>query len=391
MTSILEEELAALKGKDLYRKIRSLSNVRGNRATLDGKEVLLFCGNDYLGLSRHPRVIRALEETVRQYGVGSGAARLISGGTDLHEKLEQKIAAFKKKEKALLFTTGYQANLGVLTSVAGEDDLIVMDKLCHASVVDGARLSGATLRVFPHLNYARCEEILKQNQDYDKRILVTDTVFSMDGDLADLRKLVWLKEEYGCLLAVDDAHATGVLGRDGRGAYEDGGLVEKMDVIVGTLSKGIGCLGGFAATSQTLYDYFVNAARSFIFDTSLPPALCAAACEAISVIEEEPDLRARLWRNIHAVHSGLKKEGFDLPASESPILPIILGGEKEALRASNLLFEQGILIPAIRYPTVSKGKARLRLTVNAACSEPEKERLFAAFRLIKDRIFSYNT
>lgn len=367
--TVFEEELADLNSKNLYRRLRSLEPGDGTSAFFRGKEILLFCGNDYLGLSRHPRVIQSAQNALKHYGVGSGAARLISGTTDIHTRLEEKLAAFKNKDQAVIFSAGYLANLGVLTAFAGEKDLIVMDKLCHASLIDAAKLSGATIRVFPHKNYSRCEEIISKAGGYGKKILVTDTVFSMDGDLADLEALVQIKEKYGCLLVADDAHGTGVMGLHGRGLAEDQKLESKIDIVTGTLSKALGGLGGFAAGSFLLMDYLVNKARPFIFATSLPPVICAAALEAIWVIEAEPGLRHKLWRNVQILHEGLTRQGWKLPPIVSPILPLMVGEEKEALALSESLLEQGILVPAIRTPTVPKGKARLRVTVSAAHEE----------------------
>ena len=380
---VFEEELAGLQARDLYRTLHTLENHRGTHAELEGREILLFCSNDYLGLSRHPRVIAASRHAAKSHGVGAGAARLISGTSDLHTRLETKLAGFKKKERALVFSAGYLANLGILTALAGAKDLIVMDKLCHASIVDGARLSGATIRVFPHKNYARCREILEKSADFQRKILVSDTVFSMDGDLADLGLLVGLKEKYGCLLAVDDAHGTGVLGLTGRGAAEDAGLEGKIDIVMGTLSKALGCLGGFAAGSGTMIEYLVNRARPFIFATALPPVLCAAALEALGVIEEEPALRHKLWQNVQKVHEGLARLGLEPAPITFPIFPVLIGGEKEAVKASELLLKEGILIPAVRTPTVPKGKARLRLTVSAAHRDEDIEKLLRALSEIR--------
>lgn len=378
---ILEEELALLRAKHLYRSLRSLSEPQGKYATLEGKKVLLFCGNDYLGLANHPRVINAFQKAAEIYGVGAGSARLISGTTDLHTRLEKKIAGFKKKEKALLFTAGYLANLGVLSALANEKDLIVMDKLCHASLIDGARLSGAEIRVFPHKNYSRCAEILEKGKNYRRRILVSDTVFSMDGDLADLCELVRLKKKYECLLILDDAHGTGVLGPTGRGAAEEAGLEEEVDVIVGTLSKALGCVGGFAATSQVIWEYLINHARPFIFATALPPAVCAAACEALCLVSEEPELRANLWRNIKKMEQGLLETDLLQEKASSPILPILIGSEEDALGISELFTRQGFLVPAIRPPSVPKGRARLRVTIRADHAEEEIKRFLRALSL----------
>lgn len=381
-TSFLHEELEELHARNLYRKIRTLNPLRGAWAEWQGREILLFCGNDYLGLSRHPRIIQAAKQALDSHGMGSGAARLISGSSGFHGQLEEKIAGFKQTEKALLFTTGYLANLGILTALAGEKDLIVMDKLCHASIIDGARLSGAALRVFPHKNYERLEEMLRRAGPFEKRFVVTDTVFSMDGDLADLEELVRICRKYDCLLVADDAHGTGVLGRSGRGAAEDTGTSGKIDIMMGTLSKAAGCLGGFAAGSTEMMEYLVNFSRPFIFATSLPPALCAAALEAFHIMEKEPGLRSRLWENAHKIHEGLTAIGLKIGLLTSPILPIIIGPENEAVRMSERLLEEGVLVPAIRTPTVPKGKARLRITVSALHTDEDIERLIAAFKKI---------
>ncbi len=368
------EELEALQAKGLYRRLRTLSKGRGARAVWEGKEILLFCGNDYLGLSQHPRVVEAAEKALRTHGVGAGAARLISGTSELHTELEKALASFKEKERALVFGAGYLANVGVLSALAGEKDLILMDKLSHASLIDGARISQAALRVFPHKNYEQCERILKKGAGFRRRILVSDTLFSMDGDLADLTELIRLKKKYDCLLVLDDAHGIGVFGRGGRGVTE--GREAEIDVIVGTLSKAFGVFGGFAVSSHTLVERMIHFSRSFIFATASPPLLLAASLEALHLIQEAPGLRERLWQNVDRVKAFLTQIGFALE-TRSPILPLLIGEEKEAVEVSEALLEQGIFIPAIRYPSVPKGKARLRLTVSAAHTEEDLERLFS--------------
>jgi 8-amino-7-oxononanoate synthase len=379
-SSILEEELLLLQQKNLYRKCRVLKESSGTRATFEGREVLLFCGNDYLGLSQEPRVIAAAKQAAERYGIGSGAARLISGTSDLHVQLEEKIAQLKNKESALLFTAGYLANLGVVTALAREKDLLVMDKLCHASLIDGARLSGAQVRVFPHKNYVRCEEILESAKGFGKKILVSDTVFSMDGDLADFKELVRLKEKYDALLILDDAHGTGVFGSKGSGLPEDPALAKKVDVTVGTLSKAFGCIGGFATGSKKTMEYLINFSRPFIFATAMPPMICAAANEALEILSSDASRRERLWKNAKMLHVGLAECGFKMGSLESPILPIIIGDEAEALRLSEALLQQGILIPAIRTPSVPKGQARLRVTVSAAHEQRDLEQLLKLMR-----------
>lgn len=375
MTTAFHRQLEELKKQNLYRKIRVLEELEGTRATFEGRRLLLFCGNDYLGMSRHPRVVAAAHRAIDRYGVGARSARLMSGTTDAHARLEQKIAEFKDKEAALVFGSGYLANLGILTAFAGKDDVIIMDKLCHASLIDGAKLSGAEVRVFPHKNYAKCEDLLKKC-DASGKLLISENVFGMDGDRADLAELIRLKEKYGAILVVDDAHGTGVFGKDGPGATTR--FSKGIDIIMGTLSKAIGGLGGFAAADRELTDRLINFARPFIFATALPPVLCETAREAFCVIEEEPRLLERLWSNVAKVHQGLTKLGFSMPEPESAVLPVILGDEKKALDACDTLLKQGIFIPAVRYPTVPKGKARLRVTVSAAHTDEDIEELLKA-------------
>lgn len=377
--SSYEKELEEFKNQNLYRKLRVLEDRTAVRVFYENRELTVFCGNDYLGLSHDARVIKALQQAAETHGVGSGASRLISGTSERHIKLEEKIARFKNTESALVYTAGYLANLGVLTALAGEKDRIVMDKLCHASLIDGARLSGAEIRVFPHLNYKRCEEIFqtpKRGQTQKgpfgsdpfwsgtgKTFLVSDTVFSMDGDLADIEKLIELKKKYKAFLILDDAHGTGVFGKRGSGVTE--GFEPQIDMITGTLSKAIGAVGGYAACSKTLKEYLINTSRSFIFATSLPSSLCAAAEASLHIIEEEPALRQKLWDHVKLLYQGLKDLKIPVPETLSPIIPILIGSEKEAVRISEALLEKGFLVPAIRTPTVAKGKARLRVTLSA--------------------------
>jgi 8-amino-7-oxononanoate synthase len=363
--SFLEDALRGFDARGLFRKIRYLERLDPVHGMMDKKPVMLFCGNDYLGLSFHPRVIAAFKKAADLYGTGAGAARLTSGSSSFHELLERKLAGFKNKERALVFSAGYMANVGVLTALAGAEDLIVMDKLCHASLVDGARLSGAAVRIYPHGNYGRCEDILEKNENFRRKIIVSESVYSMDGDVADPAELVRIKDKHGCLLIVDDAHGTGVLGPTGRGACEGEDNGDKIDVLVATLSKALGCCGGFAAASDRMVQYLINCSRPFLFSTALPPAVCAAAVEAVSVLEEDRSLHQRLWENVRRMRSGLESVGVNV-SGESPIFPIILGDERRALRLSEKLLEQGYWVPAIRPPTVPKGKSRLRLTVSAA-------------------------
>jgi len=324
-------------------------------------------------------VVQAAAGALQDYGLGAGAARLISGTRGPHTHLEEALARFKQKEKALLFSSGYLANLGVLGALAGEKDLIVMDKLSHASLIDGARLSGSEFRVFPHRNYLKCEKILSKSAGHPKRILVSDTIFSMDGDLADLPELVRIRKKYDCLLLVDDAHGIGVYGPHGKGATE--GFEEEIDLIVGTLSKAFGVFGGFVAGSSLLIEHLINFSRPFIFATAPPPALAAAALEALCVMEGDDSFRQRLWSNVDCIQKFLANMGFKME-NRSPILPLIVGKEETAVHLSEQLLQKGILIPAIRYPTVARGKARLRLTVSASHTEGDLEKLFGVLKEI---------
>lgn len=381
--SLFEEDLEVLRQKDLYRKLRILDDLGPVQALYEGREITLFCGNDYLGLSHHPRVIEALKKSADKHGAGSGAARLISGTSILHIALEEKIARLKNKESALIYTAGYLANVGVLTSLANEKDLIVMDKLCHASLIDGARLSGAEVRVFPHKNYERCEELLANDSTAGKKILVSDTVFSMDGDFAELPELIRIKKKCGALLIVDDAHGTGVVGASGRGATE--GFEKDLDVITGTLSKAAGTVGGFAAASHLLREVLINTSRPFIFATSLPPALCAAAQEAFLLFETQPGLRKGLQKNLEILRKGIQELGWELPKTPFPILPLIIGPEKLAIEAAESLLKAGYLVPAVRTPSVAKGKARLRVTVSAAHAPAQIQGLLKSLKDLPGR------
>lgn len=371
----LSDELRFLKDNHLFRKLKSLESIDSTHARLNGKEVLLFCHNDYLGLSKHPEVIRAFEEGVQKFGAGSGAARLISGNTKIFEQLEERLAGFKKKERALLFSTGYLANLGIISALCEKEDVVIVDKLNHASIIDACKLSGAAIRVYPHKDLNYLEKILKQSDKFRRKLIVTDSVFSMDGDLAPLPEIVRLKNQYGALLMIDEAHGTGVFGKSGRGAAEHLNVESEIDISMGTLSKAFGSHGGFAAGSSELIEFLVNRSRSFIFSTALPPAICAASLKSLELIETTPELRNRLWHNIKTVSDALKI------APASPIIPIIIGDEQKALDLSDKLLENGLLISAVRYPTVPKKTARLRLTISAAHTENDLK--FLVFTLKK--------
>jgi 8-amino-7-oxononanoate synthase len=360
-----------LDEQGLRRHLSAAEETGPTRLVLDGKCYLNFASNDYLGLAQHPQVREAAKAAIDQFGVGSGASRLVTGSHRLHAELETKIAGWKRVPRALAFSSGYAAALGAIPALAGPRDLVILDKLAHACLIDGARLSGAEMRVFPHHNLGRLEALLKANArlgDGRKILIVTESVFSMDGDRADLKALVDLKDRYGAWLLVDEAHAVGVFGGAGEGLISLLGLQDRVELQMGTLSKALGISGGYLAGSAPLIDYLVNRARSFIYSTAPPPALAAATLAAIRVVEapEGAQLRRRLWANVDELCRTLGSWAPPEPASA--IVPLKLGSEKNALAAATALRQGGIWIPAIRYPTVAKGAARLRVTVSAAHS-----------------------
>ncbi len=375
----IRKKIEDLKEKNFYRELRVLENHQGLHANFNGQKTTLFCSNDYLGLTHHTRILEAAKRAIDKNGVGAGGARLISGTFSAHKKLEDKIAQIKEQETALVFGSGFLANIGTLTAIAGKDDILILDKLCHASLVDGARQSGAELRVFPHKNYEKCEEILKKDTA-GKKIVVTESIFSMDGDLADLKEIVRIKNKYGATLVVDDAHGTGVVGAAGGGATKD---VKGIDVVIGTLSKSVGAFGGFVASSNQIIEEIINFSRAFIFATALPPAICEAAHEAFCVMENEPQLQKKLWENINEVYQELTRMGFLIAAPKSAILPVVLGDEKKAVDMFEALLRNGVFIPAVRYPTVAKGKARLRITLSATHKKEDIQKLLQAFKSVQ--------
>ena len=386
--AFIDAELEDLKAKHLYRPLRVMSAAQGPTTVVDGREVISLSSNDYLGLTHHPRLRDAALAAVAEFGVGSGAVRTIAGTMAEHEQLEADLAAFKGVEAVLTFQSGFTANTGVIPTITGEQDLIVSDALNHASIIDGMRLSKAPRKVFPHKDVAALREILGEaaangradgSGPYRLILVVTDGVFSMDGDIAPLPGIVDAAEAVGAAVYVDDAHASGVLGRNGRGSVDHFGLHGRVDVQVGTMSKAMGVLGGYVAGSQALRDLLIQRARPFLFSTSHPPADAAACREAIRVMDDEPWRIERLWASTKRFKAELARLGFDTGRSETPITPIIVGDSEAAIRFSGRLFEEGVFATAVVFPTVALDQARLRTIVTAALTDEHLDQALAAF------------
>ncbi len=361
------EELDELREAGLFRTMRLLHGEQSGRVVLEDREVLLLCSNNYLGLADHPVLKEAAIRAVERYGTGSGASRLVSGNMELHEELEARIAAFKGTEAALLFNSGYAANTGIIPAIAGKGDVIFSDRLNHASIVDGAILSRARLIRYPHNDVTALHRALAETEHSGRRLIVTDGLFSMDGDLAKLAEIVAIKKEFGALLMVDDAHGTGVLGETGRGSAELFDVMGEIDIQMGTFGKALGSFGAYVAASREIVDYLVNRARSFIFSTSLPPAVLATSIAALDLVDSEEGrvLRKRLAENVALFRSALRSSGFNTMGSESQIIPLFVGEAGPTMEFSRLLLAEGIFVQGIRPPTVPAGSCRLRCTVMA--------------------------
>ncbi len=381
---VFKEELSQLEKRHLMRRLRVVeSSHAGPRIVVGGRSLLLMCSNDYLGLSGHPALRDAAAKAMAHYGFGSGASRLISGTSVLHKELEDRIAAFKGARSALLFNSGYAANTGIIPAIAGVGDVILSDSLNHASIVDGCRLSRAKVIVYPHKDAEGVEIALKKNRNAKRTLIVTDGVFSMDGDIAPLPDLAMLSGKYGAILMVDDAHATGVLGKTGRGTAEHFGIHDRIQIQMGTLGKALGSFGAYVAGEPDVIDYIMNRARSFIYSTALPPAVCAASLAAFDVVEREPRLRETLWNNRDRFVHGLAGLGIGTGASETPIISIMLCESEKALQVSEKLFAYGLYATAVRPPTVPEGTARIRVTVTASHSPDDIDKTVALFGKLK--------
>ena len=384
----LEDEVAALRERHLYRALRVMSSAQGPIVSIDERRVISLSSNDYLGLTHHPRLREAALAAVREFGVGSGAVRTIAGTMSIHEALEAELAEFKSTPAVLTFQSGFTANTGVIPTITGETDLIVSDSLNHASIIDGMRLSKAPRKVYPHADVEALRATLDEaardgrpgtGEPYRLILVVTDGVFSMDGDIAPLPGIVEAAEAVGAAVFVDDAHASGVLGRDGRGTVDHFGLHGRVAIQVGTLSKAVGALGGYVAGSTALREILTQRARPFLFSTSHPPAVVAACREAIRVMQEEPELHERLWDNTRYFKAELARLGFDTGRSETPITPVMMGDPETAMRFSDRLLSEGVFAQPVVFPTVAIDQARLRTIVTAAHAREQLDSALGAF------------
>ncbi|WP_339145873.1 MULTISPECIES: glycine C-acetyltransferase [unclassified Sutcliffiella] len=375
----LQEELDQMKEQGTFRKLVPLESDQGSKVVINGKEVIQLSSNNYLGLTTHPRLVKAALEAVEKYGAGTGSVRTIAGTFTMHEQLEEKLAKFKHTEASLVFQSGFTTNQGVLSAILSPEDVVISDALNHASIIDGIRLTKAARKVYKHVDVEDLERALKESGGYRKRLIVTDGVFSMDGNIAPLDKIVELAEKYDALVMVDDAHASGVLGENGRGTVNHFGLDGRVHIQVGTLSKAIGVLGGYVASSRSLIDYLIHKGRPFLFSTSHPPAVTAACDEAIQVLLEEPELIEKLWDNAKFFKDGLVKLGFDTGESQTPVTPVIVGDEALSHKFSDKLLEYGVFAQGIAFPTVAKGMARVRTIVTAQHSKDELQEALDIF------------
>ncbi|WP_404354443.1 glycine C-acetyltransferase [Exiguobacterium aurantiacum] len=382
----ITEAVNEMKQAGTFRSLVPLESAQANEVTIDGKSLVQLSSNNYLGLANHPRLKQAAIEAVEQFGAGTGSVRTIAGTFEMHEAFERELAEFKHTEAALVFQSGFATNLGVLSALLGPEDVVISDALNHASIIDGIRLTKAARRIYKHVDLADLEAALKETQDYRTRLIVTDGVFSMDGNIAPLPEIVELAEKYDAAVMVDDAHASGVLGQNGRGTVNHFGLDGRVALQVGTLSKAIGVLGGYVACSNDIRDFLIQKGRPFLFSTSHPPAVVAANREAIRVMKEEEELFDKLWANTEFFKSGLRDLGFDIGHATTPITPVMLGEETLAHTFSDKLKDHGVFAQSIAFPTVEKGKARIRTIVTAEHTRNDLERALAAFKAVAEEL-----
>jgi len=377
----MKEELSKLKEEGLYNAIRTLEGPQGAWVNIDGKELLNFSSNNYLGLANHPETVKAAKKALDIFGIGPGAVRSIAGTMSLHEELEEKLAEFKKVEAVLTFQSGFNANLAVIPALVGKSDTIYSDELNHASIIDGCRLSRAEIKIFKHGDMESLEEVLKEGAE-GRKLIVTDGVFSMDGDIADLPSIVKLAAKYNCLVMVDDAHGEGVLGSHGRGIVDHFDLHGEVDVEIGTFSKAIGTVGGCAAGSRVLIEYLKQKARPFLFSSAVTPPDIAATIKAIEILQKDDALVQKLWNNGDYFKNRMKEAGFDVGHSQTPITPVMIGEAKDASEMSSRLFDEGIFAQSIGFPTVPKGKARIRVMISATHSREDLDFALGKFKKV---------
>jgi len=377
--SYLGKELDSLREQKLFRQLRILDDEQRAHTTVDHKSVVNLSSNNYLGLTTHPRLRAAALKAIEDFGVGTGSVRTIAGTMEIHMELERRLAAFKNVEKVVVFQSGFTANAGTVSAVLTKEDVVISDELNHASIIDGCRLSRATIKVFPHKDVEAARRIIAGLPATQRKLLITDGVFSMDGDLGPLPGLCALAEETGCIMMVDDAHASGVFGRNGRGTVDHFEMHGRVDIQVGTLSKAVGALGGYVAGNANLIDFLYHRARPFLFSTSHPPAVVLACIAALDVLMEEPEIIERLWENTRFFKAGLHDLGFDTGLSESPITPVIAGDGARAMLLSDKLFERGVFAQGIAYPTVARDKARVRTIVTATHTREDLQYALDAF------------
>lgn len=375
-----------MKDRNLYSELPVLGTEQKNRVVLNGKEVIIMCTNNYLGFANHPRLREAAKKAIDTWGFGTGAVRQIAGTMEIHIQLEEMLAEYKHTESSLVFVAGIAANRGTIQALMGEEDAIISDELNHGSIIDGVRLTKSKRMVYPHLDMAGLKKALAETKDSRRRLIVTDGVFSMDGDIAPLDRMVELAEEYDAMIMVDDAHGDGVLGKDGRGIVDHFGLEGRVDIDMGTLSKAFGCLGGYIAGRKELKDYLINTARSFIYTTAHPPSVPAAAMEAIRMIRDEPEHLRQLWENTRYFKKGMSDLGFDIGRSQTPITPVMAGESKAAVELSRQLFEEGLFAKPIVFPLVAKDKARVRINVTAQHTREDLDEALAIFERVGKRM-----
>jgi glycine C-acetyltransferase len=378
----LGKELDNLKEQKLFRELRILEDEQKAHTTVDHKSVVNLSSNNYLGLTTHPRLRQAALKAIDDYGVGTGSVRTIAGTMDIHMELERRLADFKNVEKVVVFQSGFAANAGTVSAILTKEDVVISDELNHASIIDGCRLSRATIKVFPHKDVDAARKIVKELPASQRKLLITDGVFSMDGDLGALPALCDLAEETGCIMMVDDAHASGVFGKNGRGTVDHFQMHGRVDIQVGTLSKAIGALGGYVAGNKNLIEFLYHRARPFLFSTSHPPSVVLACMAALDVLEQEPEIIERLWDNTRFFKEGLHRLGFNTGLSESPITPVIAGEGAKAMLLSDKLFERGVFAQGIAFPTVARDRARVRTIVTATHTREDLQYALDAFAAV---------